>query len=80
MALQLGALRTALLEAGASPDKADRAAEESAGYETRLAKVDTDLAVLKWATAASLVVAGAALAVSSTTLWFVLRLVTKLGA
>jgi hypothetical protein len=33
MALQLGALRNALLEAGASPDTADKASEEVAGYE-----------------------------------------------
>jgi hypothetical protein len=31
--LQLGALRDALIDAGASPEKADRAAEELAGYE-----------------------------------------------
>jgi hypothetical protein len=48
MALQLGALRDALLEAGASADKASQAAEEAARYEDRLGKVETDLAVLKW--------------------------------
>lgn len=47
MALQLGALRDALLDAGAAPDKADKAAEELAGY-------DTDIALLKWATGANL--------------------------
>ena len=36
MALQLGALRDALLDAGASPDKADKAAEELATYENQL--------------------------------------------
>lgn len=40
MALQLGALRTALLDAGASEDKAERAAEEVAGYENRLASIE----------------------------------------
>ncbi len=35
MALQLGALRDALLDAGASEAKAALAAEELAGYETR---------------------------------------------
>ena len=73
MALQLGALRDALLDAGATPAKADKASEELAGY-------DTDIAVLKWAAAGSLAVAGAALAVSSTALWFVMRLVAKVGA
>jgi len=48
MALQLGALREALIDAGADPTKAEKAAEEVAGYESRLAKIDTDLAVLKW--------------------------------
>lgn len=48
MALQLGALREALLDAGASPDKANKAAEELASYETRLAGIETKLAVLVW--------------------------------
>ena len=33
MAMQLGALRDALIDAGASPEKAEKAAEELAGYE-----------------------------------------------
>lgn len=45
MALQLGALRSALLDAGATPDKADKAAEELAGYESRLARIDALAAV-----------------------------------
>ena len=45
MALQLAALRDALIDAGASEAKADRAAEELAGYENRLASIDTRLAV-----------------------------------
>ena len=48
MALQLGALREALLSAGADPEKADRAAEELAGYETRLGGIEPRLAVLTW--------------------------------
>lgn len=40
MALQLGALRDALMEAGAS--------EEAAGYEVRLASMDSRLSVLTW--------------------------------
>ena len=48
MTLQLGALRDALLEAGATPEKAAKAAEEAAAYENRLAKIETDLTVLKW--------------------------------
>jgi hypothetical protein len=48
MALQLGALREALIEGGASPEKSAAAAEEVASYENRLAKIDSDLSVLKW--------------------------------
>lgn len=46
MALQLGALREALIDAGASPEKANRAAEEVASYENRLAGVETKLVAL----------------------------------
>jgi hypothetical protein len=46
MALRLGALQDALLDAGSSPEKAERAAEELADYEKRLASIDTRLAVL----------------------------------
>lgn len=48
MALQLGALRDALIDAGASPEKAEKAAEEVASYENRLAKIEGDLGLLKW--------------------------------
>lgn len=41
MALQLGTLRDALLEAGATPEKAREAAEEVAGYENRLTRLTT---------------------------------------
>ena len=40
MALQLGALRDALVEAGASESNARAAAEEVASYEMRLAGID----------------------------------------
>jgi hypothetical protein len=48
MALQLGALRDALISAGAPTEKADKAAEELAGYETRLASIDMRLSLLTW--------------------------------
>jgi hypothetical protein len=44
MALQLGAL----LSAGAAPEKADKVAEELAGYENRLAGIETRLTLLTW--------------------------------
>lgn len=56
MALQLGALREALLEAGASDEKAQRAAEEVATYESRLASIDSRLGVLTWMVGTNLVV------------------------
>ena len=70
MALQLGALREALIDAGASPDKADRASEELAGYENRLAGIETRLAVLVW-------MVGFNLAVTVAVLW---RVFTHGGA
>lgn len=50
MALQLGSLRDALVEAGATTASAAKAAEEVASYENRLAKIETDLSLLKWMT------------------------------
>jgi hypothetical protein len=48
MALALMRLYTALKNAGASDTDATAAAEEVAGFENRLAKLETDLTVLKW--------------------------------
>jgi hypothetical protein len=70
VALQLGALREALLDAGASPDMADKASEEVAGY-------DSDLKLLKWMVGgvyAVLIVLGAP------ALWLLLRVAAKVGA
>jgi hypothetical protein len=41
MAIQLGALRDALIDAGADPAKASVAAEEVAGYDNRLTRPTT---------------------------------------
>jgi len=48
MAIRLGALQDALVNAGAEPAMAQKASEELADYERRLAAVITELAVLKW--------------------------------
>ena len=48
MAVMLSRTYEALLAAGSPEDKARAAAEELAGYESRFAKTETDLAVLKW--------------------------------
>jgi hypothetical protein len=66
MALQLGALREALLDAGASTEKANKAAEELASYETRRAGIETKLAVLVW-------MVGFNLAMTATVLWRVFK-------
>ena len=50
MAMMISEVYDALLEAGASPEKARRAAEALANYETRFSKVDADLLLLKWMT------------------------------
>jgi hypothetical protein len=56
MALQLGALRDALIDAGAKQEKADKAAEELAGYENRLANIDTRLTLLMWMVGTNIVI------------------------
>jgi hypothetical protein len=48
MALMLSKTYDALLAAGAPEDKARGAAEELAAYETRFAKIEQDLAIIKW--------------------------------
>lgn len=48
MSLMLGKLYTALKSAGASDGEAEAAAAEVAGYENRLGKIETDVAVIKW--------------------------------
>jgi hypothetical protein len=48
MAVMLSKTYDALIAAGAPDDKARAKAEELAGYESRFAKIETDLAVLKW--------------------------------
>ena len=48
MALMLSKTYDALIAAGAPEDKARGAAEELAAYETRFAKIEQDLAIIKW--------------------------------
>jgi hypothetical protein len=58
MAVMLSRTYDALIAAGAPEDKARAAAEKLAGYESRFAKIETDLAVIKWML--GIVVAGVA--------------------
>jgi hypothetical protein len=48
MPVMLSKTYEALIAAGAPEDKAREAAEELAAYESRSAKIETDLAVIKW--------------------------------
>ncbi len=48
MAVMLAKTYDALIAAGAPEDKARDAAEELAAYENRLARIETELAVIKW--------------------------------
>lgn len=62
MTIRLGALHDALVNAGAEPALAQKAAEELADYERQVAAIRTDLAVLKW-------MAGTNAALTLTVLW-----------
>ncbi len=62
MSLRLGALHDALVNAGADPALAQKAAEELADYERQVAAIRTDLAVLKW-------MVGTNVAICLTVLW-----------
>jgi hypothetical protein len=84
MALQLGALREALIDAGASVEKADKAAEEVASYENRLAGIETKLVkldgrvnLLTWMVGG---VYGVLAILGAPALWLLLRVASKVGA
>jgi hypothetical protein len=48
MALMLSSLYDALLDAGASEEKARKAAEEAAQYEARFSHPEVDVGLVKW--------------------------------
>ncbi len=50
MATMISEVYDALVEAGASQEKARKAAEALANYESRFSRVDADLLLLKWMT------------------------------
>ncbi len=72
VAMQLGALRNALIEAGTSHPAAGKASEEVASYDTRIATIETRLAVLTW-------MSGASIGLTLLILGNVIGLWTKLG-
>ena len=71
MALMLGALYEALKDAHASEESARRAAEEVAAYESRLAAIDTKLAVLQ-------ALVGVNVALTSGVLWLAFSILGRL--
>lgn len=50
MATMISEVYDAFIAAGAPEDKARKAAEAIASYESRFGRVETDLVVLKWMT------------------------------
>ncbi len=76
MALQPGALRDALLDAGATADKADKAAEEIVGYDREFSDIRSDLRLLKW-------MVGTSVAISATVgvpaIYLLLKIAAKIG-
>lgn len=48
MAVMMGSLYTALREAGAPDDKAQKAAEEVAGFDNRIGSLDARVMLLTW--------------------------------
>lgn len=48
MSTMISEVYDALKEAGASEEKARKAAEALASYENRFTRIESDLAVLKW--------------------------------
>jgi hypothetical protein len=48
MAMMLGAVYDALVEAHVSADTARKAAEELAGFDVRLVAIERELAVMRW--------------------------------
>lgn len=62
MALMSAELYDALKEAGASEEKARKAAEAVAAFEQRFSKIDNDLSVLKW-------MVGSNIALTITLMW-----------
>jgi len=56
MTILITELYDALKDAGASEDKARKAAETMADYDSRLASIDTRLSVLTWMVGTNLIV------------------------
>ena len=62
MALMMSSLYDALRAAGAGDESARKAAEEVAGYDNRFAKLEADVAIVKWMAGFNLALTAAVLA------------------
>jgi hypothetical protein len=78
MALVLAHLNDALRKAGVDDDTARKAAEEVAGFENRLSKVEADLGLLKWMVGANITLTFALLPIVLGTLWQVVNLASRI--
>ena len=54
MATMISEVYAAFIDAGASPEKAQKAAEAIAGYENRFNKLEQEFTVVKWMLGANL--------------------------
>jgi hypothetical protein len=71
------ALRAALKLANVPDDAADRAAEEVAGFENRLAKIEADLTLLRWMVSVNVALTAVA---GAPAVWLLIRVAAKVGA
>ena len=70
-------LYDALKEAGAGEGTARKAAASVAAYDNRFAKLESDLAMLKWMVGTNIAIT---FAICLPTLWLLLRVAAKTGA
>jgi hypothetical protein len=67
----------ALLDAGATEEKARKAAEAVAAYSDRLGRIERNLAILSWQVG---VLTAAMLLVGAPAIWLLIRIAAKVGA
>ena len=69
-----------MIDAGASVEKANKAAEEVASYENRLARIETELVALDGRVNLLAWMVGGLYVVGAPALWLLLRIASKVGA
>jgi hypothetical protein len=80
MAMMISEMFDALRSVGVDDERARKAAEAVATYDPHIMRLRSDVRLLKWQAGAGLALTAAAIGFNATTLWFVLRLVAKVGA